>query len=75
MIAIPLDLETQITHLAEFEHTDTTTLLSRMVKVYQSLNIKKRATDSEETLFLRGVEASLAEEWLDEEDEVNYRDL
>jgi len=26
MIAIPLDLETQITHLAEFEHTDTTTL-------------------------------------------------
>lgn len=74
MIAIPLELENQITHLAEFEHTDTTTLLSRMVKVYQSLNIQ-RATPDEETLFLRGVEASLAEEWLDDEDEANYRDL
>jgi hypothetical protein len=70
MIAIPLDLETQITHLAEFEHTDTTTLLSRMVKVYQSLNIQR-----EETLFLKGVESCLADEWLDDEDEVNYRDL
>ncbi len=70
MITIPLDLESQITHLAEYEHTDTTTLISRMIKVYQSLNIQR-----EETLFLRGVEASLAEEWLDEEDEANYRDL
>jgi hypothetical protein len=74
MIAIPLELETQITHLAVSEHIDTTTLLSRMIKVYQSLNIQ-RATQDEEMLFLRGVEASLAEEWLDEEDEANYRDL
>lgn len=74
MIAIPLELETQITHLAEFEHTDTTTLLSRMVKVYQSLNIQ-RATTDEETLFLKGIESCLAEEWLDDEDEVNFRDL
>lgn len=74
MIAIPLDLETQITNLAEFEHTDTTTLLSRMVKVYQSMNVQ-RANNSEETLFLKGIEPCLAEEWLDEEDEVNYRDL
>lgn len=38
MLAIPLELESQINHLAECEHTDTTTLLSRMVSIYQSLN-------------------------------------
>lgn len=74
MLAIPLELETQIHHLAECEHTDTITLLSRMVNVYRSV-IGQRATQDEETLFLKGIESCLAEEWLDDEDEENYRDL
>lgn len=70
MITLPLELEQQIQHLAAFEHTDTTTLLSRMVNVYQTV-----MANHEEKLFLSGVETSLAEEWDADEDEVNFRDL
>ena len=71
MIAIPLDLENQITHLAEFEHTDPVSFLKGVIDDY---TLKNNAR-AEETLFLKGVEPCLAEEWLDDEDEANYRDL
>lgn len=70
MIALPIELEKQVIQFAQFEHTDPVSFLKRLLDSYTV----KRATN-EETLFLRGIETSLAEEWLDDEDEVNFRDL
>ena len=71
MIALPMDLEQQVIQFAQFEHTDPVSFLKRVIDDYSV----KRATQTEETLYLIGVDASLAEEWLDDEDEANYRDL
>lgn len=68
MIALPTDLEVQIQHLAEFERTDPISFLKRAIAEY---SLKRE----EAMLFLQGIEPCLAEEWLDDEDEVNYRDL
>ena len=71
MIALPMDLEQQVIQFAQFEHTDPVSFLKRVIDDYSV----KRATQTEESLYLIGVDASLAEEWLDDEDEANYRDL
>jgi hypothetical protein len=71
---LPAPLEFEINQLAEAEHKPVSTWIAeKLAKVIEDYG--QRATQDEETLFLRGVEASLAEEWLDEEDEENYRDL
>jgi len=71
MIAIPFELEQQVIQFAEFERLDPVTFLNNLIDEY----LLKRAMQSEETVFLRGVESSLADEWLGDEDEANYRDL
>lgn len=71
MLAIPVELEQQVIQFAQFERTDPVSFLKHLLDSYTV----KRATNSEESLFLRGVEVSLAEEWNDDEDEVNFRDL
>lgn len=70
MIALPLELEQQVIQFAQFEHLDPVSFLKRVIADYS-----QRATNSEEMLYLKGVETSLAEEWNDDEDEVNFRDL
>jgi hypothetical protein len=68
MIAIPLDLEQQVLQFAQIEHLDPVSFLKRVIANYL-------ASQDEETMYLHGIESSLAEEWSDDEDEVNFRDL
>lgn len=71
MIALPVELEQQVIQFAQFEHTDPVSFLKRLLDSY-TVN---RANRAEETMYLKGIESSLSEEWNGADDEVNFRDL
>ncbi len=62
MLTIPYELEQQVIQFAQIEHCEPVAFLQRIIANYQ------------ETLYLRGIEASFTE-WNDSEDEENFRDL